>query len=35
MEDLDEVLEELEDPRTGNAKRHGLAIRVMAPSAEW
>ena len=29
MEDLDEVLEELEDPRTGNAKRHGLAIRMM------
>jgi hypothetical protein len=35
MEDLDEVLEELEDPRTGNAKRHGLVIRVLAPSAEW
>lgn len=24
MEDLDEVFEELEDPRTGNAKRHLL-----------
>jgi hypothetical protein len=24
MEDFDEVFEELEDPRTGNAKRHLL-----------
>ena len=30
MEDLDDVFEELEDPRTGNAKRH-LLHEVGAP----